>query len=74
MARDNRDLIDVSEQAEVNWGLYIDEFEEKIFPHFKVRGYSKESALLLFQINNLATRVDAILDFLIDEEDEEITG
>jgi hypothetical protein len=49
-----------------DWGAWLDRFEREVWPVFERRGYSKETAALIY-----FTRIPDAPPTLDDEEDEE---
>lgn len=85
MADEREDLIAWSERTEQNYMQFLREFDEKVWPLFQRRGYSKDAALMVWSMRQvqadlenleaLTGDIGAILerqgDGLYDEDDDE---
>lgn len=52
-----------------NWSQYLDEFEETMLPIFQSRGYSRDTALVVWMLNRA---VNAIQE--VDDAEDETDG
>lgn len=64
MARER--IVDMDEDAEISHIQFLAEFEEEVWPIYERHGYTKDTALLSYQLNltqNVMIRVrDAVED------------
>lgn len=60
------DLIDHSEECEIYWRQYLEEFEEKVLPVFEQRGYDRNTALQVWQLNWLRREIEVVQMLLTD--------
>lgn len=51
------------------WEEYLTEFDDKVFPIFASHGFSKNSAIVVFQTNQLYNKMAEILDALEEDDD-----
>lgn len=59
------------EDVEVSWIEVLAEFDDKVWPVFERRGYTKDTALLLWSIIQLKKVVNDIASAVVEYEDEE---
>jgi hypothetical protein len=49
--------IPLDESCEQDWIRYLTEFEERVWPMFKRRGYTKDAALITWKIHQVLINV-----------------
>lgn len=68
------DIIELNETVEINHRQYLLEFDEKVWPIFEQRGYSKDTALLFWLLNRMENKLDTLIKVATDNAEDERDG
>lgn len=64
MPTEREEYIEFTEVVEVSHRDYLSEFDEKVWPVLKERGYTKDTALLYWMLNRIDVAVQAMRESL----------
>lgn len=61
------DIIDVTEEAEISHHQFLAEFDRDVWPIYERHGYTKDAALLAWQLNNIQNTLIRVRDAVEDD-------
>ena len=59
----------LNEEGKQAWYVYLSEFKRDVYPTFKARGYSRDTALVVWTLQRLANQVTELREVWEEDTD-----
>jgi len=63
----SRPGIELDEESEISWTVFLTDFEEQVWPIFQKRGYSKDTALMIWKLNIMENEIENLVQMFSND-------
>lgn len=60
--------IELDEATEISWTVFLRDFEEQVWPIFEKRGYSRDTALMIWKLNIMENEIENLVGMFSDDD------
>jgi len=59
--------IELDEESEISWTVFLRDFEEQVWPMFKKMGYTKDTALMIWKLNIMENEIENLVQMFSND-------